>query len=91
MILVFFVKSDRKDYIILAITLDDFFMGATTERFPDEFEVIMVSECTVKRIQPPNKYLNWTITSDGHGGLHLSQPTAINELLEWTNISEASS
>lgn len=83
-----FARDKGAHYIIIAVTIDDFLIAAASDDIIEEFKIAIRKKCSVKRIEPPSRYLNWTLTDDQHGGLHIWQPDEIKALLEWIRMQD---
>lgn len=82
------IKQDKDNYIIVAVSIDDFLIAATITNLNDQFDSDLRSKYKTKSLGKPTSYLNWNI-SYTRDGIHISQPRHISQFAKYLNLSEA--
>ena len=76
-----FFNNTRKGNIFVTVTIDDFFVAASTTALIDKFYSTLKSRYTIRRLGEPKLFLNWRIERFLNGSIHISQPHTIRAIL----------
>ena len=86
-----YVKHTSDGTILASTTIDDFLVVATTQSLIDELYIQLSRKYLIKRLGAPSRFLNWTIKYHKNGSVHISQPDAIDAILEQTRMADCNS
>ena len=82
-----YTKHTSTGSTLISTTIDDFLVLATHQKLVDELYRQLLTKYKIKRLGQPTRFLNSTITHTKNG-IHLSQPDAIEAILQQTNMHD---
>lgn len=82
------MKQHKHDYIIIAISMDDFLTAASTPYMNDQLYTTLKTKYEIKRLGKPTAYLNWQVTHHPEY-IHLSQPNYIKHVVQDLRLTES--
>ena len=68
--------------------MDDFTVVVSTAKLKDVFAQALAKAYTIKRLREHQTFLGWTVQRHKIGDIHVSQPNAINYILEQADMSQ---
>ena len=83
-----YTKHTPTGNTLISTTIDDFLVLATHQNLVDELYHLLLQKYKIKRLGKPTRFLNWTLTRTKEG-LHLSQPDAVDAILQQTNMHDS--
>ena len=82
------VQKLGKHLIIAAVSMDYFTVLASTAKLKDEFAQALATAYNIKRLGEHQTFLGWTVQRHKIGDIHVSQPNAINYIVEQADMSQ---
>lgn len=84
-----FHRSQNGNTTFVAISMDDFTVVATTKHLLEKFANILAASYKIKRLGKHKTFLGWTVRRTKDGDIHVSQPNAIQYVVEKAAMVES--
>ena len=83
-----FLRHTQDETIFLTVTIDDFFVAATSTTLIEKLYEKLQTRYEIRRLGEPKLFLNWRIQRYRDGAIHISQPPTIKAILSKHQLAD---